>query len=76
MATYNIIFLEILLQEFDTIFDFTPPEGPELNLLNINIILVSYGIRIYQTDHKDNASPTVSLMGQTSKKRIIGLLKQ
>ena len=38
VATYNRIFFEILMQEFDTIFYHAFLEGPKLKLLNINMI--------------------------------------
>ena len=40
MATQNRIFLEILIQVFDTLFDNTLQEGPKLKLLRINIIQI------------------------------------
>ena len=51
LATHNTIFFEILVQEFDTLFEYNFQEGPKLNLLNINIIQEKYGISIDQTDY-------------------------
>ena len=39
------------MQEFYTLFDYTFQEGPKINLLNINIIQIEYGISIDQTNH-------------------------
>ena len=39
------------MQEFGTLFYYTPQEGPKLNLLNINLIQSKYGISIDQIDH-------------------------
>ena len=47
----NIIFFEVLMQYFDTIFDYTYQEIPKLNLLNINIIQSKYLISIDQIYH-------------------------
>ena len=44
-------FFEILTQGFDTIFYYTFQEGSKLNLLNIHIIQIKYGISIKQTDN-------------------------
>ena len=51
MATENKICFEILVQEFDTLFDYTLQEGSKLKLLDINIVQGKYGISIDQTDH-------------------------
>ena len=51
VATQIRICFEILIQEFDTIFDYTFQEGPKLNLLNINIIQSENNISIDQTYH-------------------------
>ena len=40
METHTMIFFEGLMQEFDTIFYYTFQEGPNLNLLDINIIQI------------------------------------
>ena len=50
LVTENRICFEILMQEFDTLFDHTFQELPELKLLNIDIIKGKYGINIDQTD--------------------------
>ena len=51
MATYNIIYFEILTQKIYTLFDYTFQEVSKLKLLNINIIQSKYGIIIDETDH-------------------------
>ena len=38
LSTQNSIFFERLMQEFDTLFDYTFQEGKQLKSLNINII--------------------------------------
>ena len=50
MAAQNIIYLEITMQEFYTIFDYTFQELQKLKLLNTNIIQSKYIISIYHTD--------------------------
>ena len=42
---------EILVQEFDTLFEFTSQEGPILNIPKINIIQLKYIISIDQAYH-------------------------
>ena len=51
MATHNRIFFEKLIQEYDTLFGYTPQEGPKINLLNITMIQSEHRISIDQTDH-------------------------
>ena len=51
VATQIRICFEILIQEFDTIFDYTFQEGPKLNPLNIKIIQSENNISIDQTYH-------------------------
>ena len=51
MATQNMIFLERIMHEFDTLFDYIFQEGPNLNIININIIKSECGVSIDQTDH-------------------------
>ena len=51
MATQNSICFEILIHEFDTLFDYTFQYGPKLNLLTVNIIQGKHVIRIYYTYH-------------------------
>ena len=46
-----MIFLEKLIQEFETLFDYKFQKGPRLKLLNTKIIQSEYGISIDKTYH-------------------------
>ena len=46
-----MIFFVRLFQEFNTLFDYTSPEGPKIKPLNIDIFQNKYGISIDQIDH-------------------------
>ena len=51
METQNMIYFEISLWEFDTLFEYIFQEVPKLKNLNINIIQIEYAISIDQTEH-------------------------
>ena len=51
METQNRVFFERLMQEFDTLLDYTFEEVPKLNLLKITTIQREHGTSIYHTDH-------------------------
>ena len=51
MTAQNIICVERLTKEFDTLFDYTFQIRPKLKLLNINIIQNEHYISIDQTYH-------------------------
>ena len=51
LETQNRVCFERLMQEFDTLFDYTSPKVPTLKLLNISIIQRKYGIIIDQIYH-------------------------
>ena len=51
MATQNSILFEIMIQEFDTLFDYTFQERPKINHPNINIVQSEHGISTDHTDH-------------------------
>ena len=51
METHNQICFEIIMQELDSLFDYTSQEDKRLKLLNIDIIKSEHGISIYHTYH-------------------------
>ena len=51
LEKHNSVCSEILIKEFDTLFDYTSQEGTKPKLLNITIIQVEHGVIIKQTYH-------------------------
>ena len=50
METNDIISLEGVTKELDTLFDYNLQEGPKLRLLNITVVQSENGIKIDKTD--------------------------